>query len=96
MNGGLRTGGVDRVVTPASAERVRWPDAPLCGFAALGTENLHAPRALGEPDLLPDAPTTRAPTSSDEATRPDTMTGGEVSTALAPGSEVGMLDADVY
>lgn len=96
MNGGLRTGGVDRVVTSASAERVRRPDAPLCGFAALGTENLHAPRVLGEPDLLPDAPTTRVSTSSDEATRPDTRTGGEVSTALAPGTEVGALDADVY
>ena len=97
MNRGLRTGGVDRIVAPAQAERVRRPDAPLCGFAALGTENLHAPRVLGEPDLLPDAPTTSALTSSDEATRWDTMTGdGGVSTALVSGSEAGTFDAAVY
>jgi DNA-binding XRE family transcriptional regulator len=84
-------------VTPVQVERVRWPDAPLRGFAALGTENLHAPRVLAEPDPLPDAPTRRKPSSSEETTPWDTGPGGsEISTAMVLGSEAGVFDADVY
>src|SRR4051812_35575155 len=99
MDGGPSAGasGTDRNVAAGQAERVRRTDAPLRGFAALGTEDLYAPRAVAEPVPLPDVPTTREPSSSDEATRCDPIPGcAEVSTALVLGSETGVLEADVY